>query len=172
MSDQQHNNPDTPKEGAETASAATDTEPSGTDTTDAGTAASGADSARNEAAKYRRKLRDAEADRDQWRQRAETLQRAEAERRAAAKLADGADIWRDGATVADMLDDDGTIDAAKVDNVVTGLLAAHPHWAVKHFAAAPASEVTSSDKITGDGTPTRTWGDLLQTGATRTGDVE
>lgn len=163
---------DMPAEGAETASGAPEPAAPIDDTSDGNDTRSGADSARNEAAKRRRQLRDTEAERDQWRQRAESLQRAEVERRAAAKLGDGADIWRDGATVADVLDDDGTIDTAKIENIVAELLVAHPHWAIKHSAAAPASVVTSNGKITGDDTPSRTWSELLQNAATRTGGVE
>lgn len=67
-----------------------------------------------EAAKYRRKLRDAEAERDALATRLETLQRAEAERLASKHLAKGAALWVGGTALADVLDDDGDVDPAKV----------------------------------------------------------
>jgi hypothetical protein len=96
---------------------------------DASTAEDGSDdTVGNEAAKYRRRLRDTESERDTLKARLENFQRGEVERLAAAKITDPADVWRDGARVADVLDDDGNIDAAKVDGLVNGLVAQHPHW--------------------------------------------
>ena len=45
-----------------------------------------------------RQLRDSEAERDRLRATVEGYQRAEVERLAAAKLHDGADVWRHGVT--------------------------------------------------------------------------
>lgn len=67
-----------------------------------------------EAAKYRRRLRDTEAERDQLRGQLETMRKAEAERIAAATVKNPAGIWAAGATVADMLDQDGNVDPEKV----------------------------------------------------------
>ena len=66
-----------------------------------------------EAAKYRRRLREAEAQRDTLTERLEGLQRAEVERLAGEHLAKGAGIWTTTA-LSDVLDDDGTVDPAKV----------------------------------------------------------
>ena len=75
--------------------------------------------------------------------------RSEAERRSAAKLADPQDLWRDGAQLADVLDDSGQIDADKLDGLIGTVLEAHKHWArTTSPAAAPASEVTASGRIT------------------------
>lgn len=90
-----------------------------------------------EAAKYRRRLRDTEAERDTLRQRVEHMQRAEIERLAAGKLADPADVWRDGAKLADLLDDTGNIDPDKVNGTVDGLLEAHAHWGVQQPTRPP-----------------------------------
>ncbi|MGK2881305.1 MAG: hypothetical protein ACSLE6_11085 [Mycobacterium sp.] len=82
----------------------------------------------NEAAKYRRRLRDTEKQRDALLTRVEHLQRAEIERLVADKFRDPADLWRDGAQLAELLDDDGHIDPKKVDTVASNVLAAHEHW--------------------------------------------
>ena len=87
-----------------------------------------ADGAGGEAAKFRHKLRDTEKQLDTMTQRVEAMQRGEAER-LASKLADPADLWRDGAQLADVLDEAGTIDAAKVAALTDGLLEQHSHWA-------------------------------------------
>lgn len=89
-----------------------------------------------EAAKYRRKLRDTEAERDTLRDRLTVLQRSEVERLVADRFRDPADVWRDGAQVDELLDDGGNIDSAKVNTAATAVLKAHPHWDI---AAAPVS---------------------------------
>ena len=81
-----------------------------------------------EAAKYRRKLRAVEGERDQLAQRLTTLQRGEAERLAADQLADAADLWRDGLDLAELLDDDGHLDPDKVTAAAESTLRTHPHW--------------------------------------------
>lgn len=82
-----------------------------------------------EAAKYRTRLRETEAQRDALTARLETLQRNEIQRLAADRLADPADLWRDGGTVADLLDAAGNVDPGKVRAAVAETIAAHPHWA-------------------------------------------
>ncbi|ROO88755.1 hypothetical protein EDD29_6434 [Actinocorallia herbida] len=89
----------------------------------------GPDKLRSEAARYRRALREAETDRERLTGQVEALQRAEVARLAGERLADPADLWRAGTlTVADMLTDNGTVDAAKVSTAVEAVLAEHPHW--------------------------------------------
>ncbi|BBY91334.1 hypothetical protein MGALJ_10030 [Mycobacterium gallinarum] len=114
-----------------------------------------------EAAKYRRRLRDTEAERDRLTDRLTTLQRREVERLAADHLADGADLWRDGAQLEDVLDDDGDIDADKVTDLARTLLESHRHWRRNAPAAPPASTVTANGKITAED-PQVTWTDLLK----------
>lgn len=106
-----------------------------------------------EAAKYRRRAKAAEAERDRLAERVTVLQRAEVERLAAAKLADGQDVWRDGAELAGLLDDNGDVDTSKVDRLIASLVDAHRHWRKLGPAAPPASTVTSDGKITGDTRP-------------------
>lgn len=83
-----------------------------------------------EARKYRRRAQTAEAERDTLKARLETLQRGEVERLVADRLADPADVWRDGATLDALLDDDGNIDPKRVDDLTKTLLAAHAHWGI------------------------------------------
>lgn len=71
-----------------------------------------------EAARYRRQLRETEAERDALRGQVEAMQRAEVERLASAKLAKPAGIWTVGIQLDDMLTDSGTVDPAKVADVV------------------------------------------------------
>ncbi len=86
-----------------------------------------------EAAKYRRRLREAEADRDRLAGLVTGHQRTEVERLAssgagAAALADGADLWAAGVELGDLLDEDGGVDAAKVAAAAAKVLAQHPAW--------------------------------------------
>lgn len=82
-----------------------------------------------EAAKYRTRLRDAEAARDTLSERLSTMQRREVERLAAGHLADAADIWRDGLELDTLLGEDGHLDSAKVVEAAKAVRKAHPHWA-------------------------------------------
>jgi len=83
-----------------------------------------------EARKYRRRAQTAEAERDTLKARLEVLQRGEVERLVADRLADPADVWRDGATIDSLVDGDGNIDPKRVDELTKGLLAAHAHWGI------------------------------------------
>ena len=116
---------------------ATDTEPVSTEADDSGAdatdeSADSGDSAklRREAARYRRSLRDAEAERDNLRGRLDVLQKAEVERIATGDdgLARADDLWLSGTNLAELLDDDGNVDAGKVRQTVAELLDDRPHW--------------------------------------------
>lgn len=71
-----------------------------------------------EAAKYRRRLREAEAERDRLAEHIESLQRAEVDRLATADDLRPAALWASGVALADVLNDDGTVDAAKVSAAI------------------------------------------------------
>ena len=86
------------------------------------------DNGNKEAAKYRRRLRETEAERDTLKARLDVLQRNEVQRLVADRFADPADIWRDGATLEHLIDDDGNIDPTRVNDLATTLLDAHKHW--------------------------------------------
>lgn len=121
----------------------------------------------NEAAKYRRRLRDTEKQRDALAERVTAYQRTDIERQAAQHLADGADIWRDGAQLADLLTETGELDNDKITELCTTLADSHPHWRKRVPASPPASTVTANGKITDGAPPPRTWTDLLQTPTTQ-----
>lgn len=106
------------------------------------------DAAARDVAKYRKRAQAAEKERDQLGERLTRMQRAEAERLAAEHLKDGTDLWRDGAQLADLLDDDANVDPTKIAEATQTLVTAHPHWRKLAPAAPPASIVTATDKIT------------------------
>ncbi len=103
-----------------------DTEPVSTEADDSGDSAK----LRREAARYRRSLRDAEAERDNLRDRLATLQKAEVERLASGDdgLAVPGDFWLAGANLASLLDGDGNVDASRVRQTVAEVLVDRPHW--------------------------------------------
>ncbi len=118
MSDQPE--PDAAPETADGEAAETETPPDAQQEQAAG----------GEAAKYRHKLRDTEKQLAAMTERVEAMQRSEVERIATSKLADPGDVWRDGAQLADVLDDDGNVDSGKVDDLIGNLVKSHSHWAV------------------------------------------
>ncbi|PRY05396.1 hypothetical protein [Kineococcus rhizosphaerae] len=90
------------------------------------------DRGHREAARRRRELREARAERDRLAAVVERFQRRDVEAFVTEKLVDAADVWRDGLTLPDVLDDDGDVDAVKLAAAVDALVQAHPHWAVDH----------------------------------------
>lgn len=115
------------------------------------------DKSDREAAKYRRQLRAAEAERDKLRATVEGYHRAEVERIAKARgLIDATDVWASGVSLDQMLTDAGAVDTGRVEKVVADIAQSRPHWV--RSAAAPASVVTSRDKPGhGDSDTTATW---------------
>ena len=123
--------------------------------------------ARGEAANYRRRLRDAEgerdtiaAERDSLRDRVQARQRGDVEAIASQRLRDATDLW----TATDLvgcLGDDGEIDPAKVTEVVEALVQQKPHYAVIRpgfdLGVRGSTEPAAKD-----------WGDVLR-GGTRYG---
>jgi hypothetical protein len=80
-----------------------------------------------EAANYRRRLRDTEAERDQLREQLDRLQRAEVERLATgAGLAVVADVWQFGATLDTLRTEAGDIDPETVTGVVADIIGSRP----------------------------------------------
>ena len=67
-----------------------------------------------EAAKYRKQLRTAEAERDQLRTGLDNLRRAEVGRQAEAAGIKTAALWASGATLENLLGEDGTPDNARI----------------------------------------------------------
>lgn len=88
-----------------------------------------------EAAALRRRLREAEAERDQFAgqlldvtDRLTTAQRREAEAAAGVYLERAEDIWLTGAELGALLDDEGHVDPVKVAEVSQAVLSERPHW--------------------------------------------
>lgn len=126
-------------ENTETAAiTTTEVEPETAETTDDSTTTEAGKGGRREA-KYRRQLRDTEAERDTLRSTVETLQRAEAER--LSSLDKPAALWAAGTTLADVLDDDGTVDPEKVKAAADA--------AADALGAAPRSGTPRPDRTQG-----------------------
>lgn len=73
----------------------------------------------HEAAKLRKRAQAAETERDTLTARVQAMQRAEVERHAAATLAKPAGLWVSGVDLAELLDDSGDVDPAKVREAAT-----------------------------------------------------
>ncbi|GLC02571.1 hypothetical protein [Mycobacterium kiyosense] len=71
-----------------------------------------------EAARYRRRLRDVEAERDTLKATVAALQRAEVDRLAVGADLRPAALWASGLELADVLGDDGTVDQGKVSTAI------------------------------------------------------
>ncbi len=82
-----------------------------------------------EAARYRRRLRETETERDGLVEQLDGFRRREAERVAAGALSKASDLWLDGRTIGDLLDDDGQVDADKVNAEVASVLDGRPQLA-------------------------------------------
>ncbi|WP_178360553.1 hypothetical protein [Mycolicibacterium hippocampi] len=128
--------------------------------TDSRSEDSDAPKADREAAKYRRQLRDTEAERDRLLTQVEGYHRAEVERLASSRLIDGSDVWAGGVALDSLLNDAGQVDPARVAQAVRDLAQTRPHWC--RSAAAPASMVTSAGKPDTSGDqPATTWSDAF-----------
>ena len=80
-----------------------------------------------ESARYRTRLREVEQERDQLRERIDTMHRAQIETIAAQHLAVPGDLLDLGAVTLDQLrDDDGALDIGKVESAATALLKLRP----------------------------------------------
>lgn len=80
-----------------------------------------------EAAKYRTRLRETEAQRDALAARVETFQRADVHRLAAGHLSEPGDLFDvGGTTLAELLDEDGNVDEQLVTDAITALLQSRP----------------------------------------------
>lgn len=90
-----------------------------------------------EAAKYRRQLREVEAERDTLAERLTTLQRAEVERLAAEQIAVGSSLWLTGTELADLLNDDGTVNPDAVQTAAKAAIDDHGLGISKTAPVAP-----------------------------------
>lgn len=114
-----------------------------------------------EAARYRTQLRAAEAERDTLAARVDALHRSAVERLVADRLAAPADLFDVGqADLADLLDDDGNLDAAAVDQHVADLLATRPGLA----RDAGPRRLDLGQGVRGSTPGGASWSDLLRAG--------
>lgn len=90
-----------------------------------------------EAAKYRRQLREVEAERDTLAERLTTLQRTEVERLAADHIAVGSSLWLTGTELADLLNDDGTVNPDAVKTAAKAAIDDHGLGVSKTAPVAP-----------------------------------
>lgn len=122
-----------------------------------------------EAARYRRQLRDAEAERDRLAAALADRQHQDVTDIAADHLLDPADFLLVHTDLSDFLDDDGNVDEAKVAEAVEQMRETRPHWfKPTERPGAPASKpreaLRGGSDPTGTSTPT-SWGDLLRGGS-------
>lgn len=109
-------------------------------------------------ARYRVERNDAVRERDTLAQRLEALQTRELERIASKSLAHPADLLTlSGKTLADLLDDDGEVDAVKVQALADEVLGTRPGLKARTLATDPTQGGTGSPGI-----PAPSWGNLLQ----------
>lgn len=117
-------------------------------------------SGNQEAAKYRRRLREAEAERDKLVEQVQALRRSEVERQVADQLDDPSDLWRGGVVLDELLDRDGAIEQGKVTEAATAVTAEHPAWAKR-------PEVSGIDEDQGKSSAQpvgASWAGLLRSG--------
>ena len=108
-------------------------------------------------ARYRTRLRAAEAERDQLAARLTELQTSEI-RRLAADLADPQDLFVvTCTTVLDYLDDNGNVDPAAVTEAVTDLLRTRPGLSARDT---PIDPLQGTGNVTAPAKPS--WNDLLR----------
>ena len=117
----------------------------------------------SEAAKWRVTARQTEAKLAVAEARVAELQRQEVERILATKLAMPEDFWLSGKwSVADMLNEQGQVDAERVSAAADAVLEGRPHWrATLKPVGAPASSVTGDGEYK-PGPAAPTWQQLLR----------
>jgi len=79
-----------------------------------------------EAARYRRRLRDVETERDGLNTRVEKMQRGQVERMVADRLAQPGDLFAFGVSLDDLRDEDGEVDEGLVETALYGVLGERP----------------------------------------------
>lgn len=145
----------TPAQGeAETAEPMAETETETADTT--------ASKSSREAAKYRARLREVEAERDELTSQLTTWRKSEAQTMAASVLGDGADLWRDGLDVSDLVDESGLIDTDKVTAAAKAVGKLHPTWLIGR--SAPPKPPGGSGAARGGESEETGWGKVLGQG--------
>lgn len=130
------------------------------DPTEAQEAQDAPESGNSEAARYRRRLRDAEAERDAHATRIEAFQRRDVARLAGETLAQPSDLFDvGGRDLADLLDDAGEVDADKVTMAAAALLESRPGLAKAKDQVWPAD--TGQGRQGESFSPAASWAGLL-----------
>lgn len=124
----------------------------------------------SEAARYRVQLRAAEQERDTAHEQLATMRTAEAERLASTaergpRLHAGDELWTNGATISDVLGDDGTVSADKVRELIETVTTDRPHLRADYGPQQPRSDHSQGKGNTGNGNGAQTWGGFLQNGS-------
>ena len=141
-------NAPTPEESAEPTDAPKDSQEAAVESTAKATEETGNPNA--EAARYRTRLRETEAERDTIAGQLEKYQRREAQR-LATDLSKPADLWLDGTDVADVLDDDGQVDPVAVAAIQAKVLEGRPGLSNQRPAPRPdPSQGARGGPTTGD----------------------
>ena len=119
--------------------------------------------ANREAAKYRTRLRETEAQRDTLTARIEAFQKADALRHAGTQLADPEDLFTVGQVkLADLLDDDGNVVPELVETALMGILETRPGLGKAATPRGPsAAGAGNRASYAGSGT---SWGSVLRGG--------
>lgn len=119
-----------------------------------------ADDSPDQERKLRKRAQAAEAERDQLRARVDALTKRQVEQLVGSRLHNASDLWI-STSVADLLDESGDVDPAKVEAAITELRAARPYLGPN--AAAPASQVTfGAEKPDLEGAQPPSWQQVLQ----------
>lgn len=146
------------------------TTPEGDDTGDTGSSPENrSESPNSEAARYRKQLRAAEAERDTARETLNRLQTAEAERLAATtdqgpRLHAGDELWQQGATIADVLGDDGSVNAEAVRALIETVTTDRPHLRADLGPQRPRADHGQGKGNTGK-PQENSWGTFIQNGS-------
>ncbi|RAU99474.1 hypothetical protein [Mycolicibacter senuensis] len=143
--------PDTTTEAAEAPSEAPEAQEGQSDATD---------NPNREAAKWRTKLRDTEAERDALAERLAAAQRQNVTTTVAQHFRDASDFWST-TDLADVLDDEGNVDTERLTTAVNATLAAKPHWRKPASVTESTSIVTGNDPI-GPGKPEPSFADAFR----------
>ena len=121
---------------------------------------------RAEAKTLRGRAKDAEAEVEALRERVTGMQRGEVTRLAGQFLTTADDVFHDGTSAADFLDETGNVDPAAVQSACESIVADRPHWAKGYQAGPPSSRPrvnlpTPGASPNGYSTAQPSWRDVL-----------
>lgn len=119
-----------------------------------------ATSPNQEAAKYRVRLREVEAERDLLANRLQAAQERIVTTEAAKHFADPADLWST-TKLADLLNESNSVDADKLDAAIDAALEAKPHWRKPASVTESTSTVRSNGRVEA-GRPEPTFADAFR----------